>query len=161
MKKSRREVNQQTKHRPRYLNDLKSFLTTHQGFKISLVILKILGEYWYILSKWSIFLNIMLDICTFWPPALTLAPQPNPNLYLAAPAFNLFLRPLLIKIGKNESQRLSIILLFYFYSHSFVTAIGWYSLLLFVFQVVVRYQFIIISSWWLCTCFKKANRSVL
>ena len=43
--KSRREVNQQTKHRPRYLNDLKSFLTTHQGFKISLVILKILGEY--------------------------------------------------------------------------------------------------------------------
>ena len=44
------------------------------------------------------------------------SPQPNPNLYLAAPAFNLFLRPLLIKIGKNESQRLSIMLLFYFYS---------------------------------------------
>ena len=28
-----------------YLNDLKSYLTTYQGFKIRLVILKILGKY--------------------------------------------------------------------------------------------------------------------
>ena len=28
-----------------YLNDLKKFLTTYQGFKIRLAILKILGEY--------------------------------------------------------------------------------------------------------------------
>ena len=34
-----------------YLNDLKNYLTTYQGFKICLVILKILGEYWYIFNK--------------------------------------------------------------------------------------------------------------
>ena len=28
-----------------YLNDLKNYLTTYQGFKIHLVILKILGKY--------------------------------------------------------------------------------------------------------------------
>ena len=28
-----------------YLNDLKNYLTTYQGFKIRLVILKILGKY--------------------------------------------------------------------------------------------------------------------
>ena len=28
-----------------YLNDLKNYLTTYQGFKIPLVILKILGKY--------------------------------------------------------------------------------------------------------------------
>ena len=34
-----------------YLNDLKNYLTTYQGFKICLVILKILGKYCYILNK--------------------------------------------------------------------------------------------------------------
>ena len=34
-----------------YLNDLKNYLTTYQGFKIRLVILKILGKYCYILNK--------------------------------------------------------------------------------------------------------------
>ena len=34
-----------------YLNELKDFLTTYQGFKICLVILKILGKYSYILNK--------------------------------------------------------------------------------------------------------------
>ena len=29
-----------------YLNDLKNYLTSYQGFKIRLVILKILGKYW-------------------------------------------------------------------------------------------------------------------
>ena len=33
-----------------YLNDL----TTYQGFRIRLVIIKILGKYWYILNKWRI-----------------------------------------------------------------------------------------------------------
>ena len=34
-----------------YLNDLKNYLTTYQGFKMCLVILKILGKYCYILNK--------------------------------------------------------------------------------------------------------------
>ena len=34
-----------------YLNDLKNYLATYQGFKIRLVILKILGKYCYILNK--------------------------------------------------------------------------------------------------------------
>ena len=33
-----------------YLNDLKNYLTSYQGFKIHLVILKILGKYCYILN---------------------------------------------------------------------------------------------------------------
>ena len=37
-----------------YLNDLKNYPTTYQGFKIRLVVLKILGKYWYILNKWKI-----------------------------------------------------------------------------------------------------------
>ena len=37
-----------------YLNDLKNYLSTYQGFKIRLLILKILGKYWYILNKWRI-----------------------------------------------------------------------------------------------------------
>ena len=52
MKKLRTEANQQTKHKRRfvkgvqtYLNELKNDLTTYQGFKIRLVILKILGKY--------------------------------------------------------------------------------------------------------------------
>ena len=34
-----------------FLNDLKNYLTTYQGFKIHLVILKILGKFLYILNK--------------------------------------------------------------------------------------------------------------
>ena len=37
-----------------YLNGSKNYLTTYQGFKICLVILKILCKYWYILNKWRI-----------------------------------------------------------------------------------------------------------
>ena len=33
------------------LNDLKNYLTTYQGFKIRLVIFKMLGQYIYILNK--------------------------------------------------------------------------------------------------------------
>ena len=34
-----------------YLNGSKNYLTTYQGFKIFLVILKILCKYWYIFNK--------------------------------------------------------------------------------------------------------------
>ena len=34
-----------------YLNDLENYLNTYRGFKIRLVILKILGKYGYILNK--------------------------------------------------------------------------------------------------------------
>ena len=34
-----------------YLNDLKNYLTSYQGFKICLVILKTLVKYWHILNK--------------------------------------------------------------------------------------------------------------
>ena len=37
-----------------YLNDLKNYLTTYEGFKVRLVILKILGKYWHIWNKWRI-----------------------------------------------------------------------------------------------------------
>ena len=37
-----------------YSNGSKNYLTTHQGFKICLEILKILCKYWYILNKWRI-----------------------------------------------------------------------------------------------------------
>ena len=83
---------------------------------------------------------------------------PGRNLYLAVLVLNLhlsafspqfvFYRPWLVREGNNKGQRLHIKLIFLFsLSNSFVTAIGYCSLLLFVSQVAVRYQFIIISSW--------------
>ena len=37
-----------------YLNGSKNYLTSYQGFKICLVILKIICKYWYVLNKWRI-----------------------------------------------------------------------------------------------------------
>ena len=63
MKKSQREVNPTNQAKTKtniakglkiYLNGSKSYLTTYQGFKICLLILKIFCKYWYILNKWRI-----------------------------------------------------------------------------------------------------------
>ena len=47
-----------------YLNGLKNYLTIYHGFKIRLVILKILGKYWYILNNNTPYSDIyFLNIC--------------------------------------------------------------------------------------------------